>query len=93
MSEHFLKPILDKCDTEYDIELEVLLPNGEKIISFRKSGSGKESVRIFGQAFGEYLYHKSIFRKVFLSIMDEIRGEIKKNKDLIIAKHKEWSIS
>ncbi|RPI00509.1 MAG: hypothetical protein EHM64_17050 [Ignavibacteriae bacterium] len=82
----------EKFYTEYEIELEVLLPNGEKIISFRKLGSGKESVRIFRQPFGEYLYHGSIFRKVFLSIMDEIRGEIKENRDLIIAKHKEWLI-
>ncbi|HUU36693.1 MAG TPA: hypothetical protein VMW46_00640 [Candidatus Desulfaltia sp.] len=83
----------EKFYTEYDIELELFLPNGEKIISFKKLGSGKELVRIFGKPFGEYLYHKSIFRKVFLSIMDEIRGEIKKNRDLIIAKHKEWLIS
>ncbi len=80
----------EKFFTEYDIELELLLPSREKIISFRKLGSGKESVRSFGQPFGEYLYHKSIFRKVFLSIMDEISGEIKKNRDLIIAKHREY---
>ncbi len=82
----------EKYYAEYDIDVELLLPNGEEIKTYRKVGSGNESVGLSDRPYSEYLFYKSIFKKVFLALLDETRAEIKKDKDLIINKYKEFLI-
>ena len=79
-----------KFYADYDITVSILLPNGKLIKEFNASKNGKDSVSMFGQPYGEYMFYKSIFKKIFINTMDSIKEGILIDRDKIIQAYKEF---
>jgi len=76
--------ITEIYNVEYDFYVELMLPDGKKINGYEAQGKGKKTLGALKDPYGEYLYYRSIFKKVFLKVMDEIKDKILADREKII---------
>ncbi len=67
-----------------ELHLDVNLPDGTKVTSYQSSHYGTEAVWIYGQPYANYTWYNSVFRKVFLRALDDIKGQLEGDSDHIV---------
>lgn len=81
--------IKEKYTAEYDFELNVLRPDGKRIKNYKGYKKDSDTVGSL-QAYGEYLWYKSVFKKCFLSLMNDLKDKMMSDRDEIIQAYKKF---
>jgi hypothetical protein len=70
---------------EYDLQIVVETPAGKKIAEYQIQGNGSDSVNLYEQPFGNYMWYDSVFQKEFFMGMDSVKEQMKADHSKILA--------
>lgn len=66
----------EKFAVEMDMEVTLKTADGQLVGKYEASASGKDSIKMLAQPWGEYMWYKSVGRRIFLEVLDGIRGKM-----------------
>ena len=66
------------------LKFDVKTPDGAVVKSYTTTHEGREGVSLYRMPWANYIWYRSVFRRVFLSAMDDFRKKLVEDKALLL---------